>query len=421
MPNAPTLPGRSALPVVLVLLWLTAGWAGTPLPATGAAGDEATCGFCRPCAPYLDLHRVPEIPGRAGGFSRRPTTRSAASAAGGITWRRRPNPSLLDGRRAACPRSPCGQGGPPGLNRRPPMNRRRFSCRPCCRWRLRCSPLPAARVDFEESLDRANQEYGRVHRRQPRPGPDRRTARSHGENSHDPARSPLSQQDAVHLALVNSPAIQAMLARNWAEASPRGANPAASPTPGFVFARTTLADEVEFERAITSACSTCSPCRCATRRPWPAWSGWRGCAWPWKRWTRSPPSARPGCGRWPPRESLVYAQQVYEVGEISAELAAACSRWATSADCSTPASRPSTPMRPPAWPRPGRPRPPPGRSWSNARPLGYPGATAAAADACPTCRPARGTRPRSARRPARPGSTCSWPGPPTRLRPGNRG
>ncbi|MBP7517054.1 MAG: hypothetical protein KA768_04415 [Desulfobulbus sp.] len=42
MPNAPTLPGRSALPVVLVLLWLTAGWAGTPLPATGAAGDEAT-------------------------------------------------------------------------------------------------------------------------------------------------------------------------------------------------------------------------------------------------------------------------------------------------------------------------------------------------------------------------------------------
>ena len=30
---------------------------------------SATRGFCRPCPPlHLDLHRVPEIPGRAGGF-----------------------------------------------------------------------------------------------------------------------------------------------------------------------------------------------------------------------------------------------------------------------------------------------------------------------------------------------------------------
>ncbi len=268
-----------------------------------------------------------------------------------------------------------------------------------------------ARVDFEESLARTNRTTagftdGNLALAQT---DEQRAAMA--KTAATLLTRPLSQQDAVHLALVNSPAIQAMLARNWAEAA-RAAQSGRIANPWFVFARTTLADEVEFERALTFGLLDLLtlPLR------YPAAMGRMELArvrlaldtvdtvtTVRQAWVRAVAA----------RERLVYAQQVYEVGEISAELAAACSRWATSADCSTPASRPSTPMRPPAWPRPGRPRPPPGRSWSNARPLGYPGATAAAADACPTCRPARGTRPRSARRPARPGSTCSWPGPPT--------
>ena len=101
-----------------------------------------------------------------------------------------------------------------------------------------------ARVDFEESLARTN----------------RTTAEFTGGNlalaQTDEQRAammktgptllarPLSQQDAVHLALVNSPAIQAMLARTWAEAA-RAAQSGRIANPWFVFARTTLADEVE--------------------------------------------------------------------------------------------------------------------------------------------------------------------------------
>lgn len=42
MHNTPTNPSRQALPAVLVLLWLTAGWPGAPVPAVRAAGNEAT-------------------------------------------------------------------------------------------------------------------------------------------------------------------------------------------------------------------------------------------------------------------------------------------------------------------------------------------------------------------------------------------
>lgn len=61
---------------------------------------------------------------------------------------------------------------------------------------------------------------------------------------------PLSQPDAVQLALVNSPALQAALAQNWAE----GANAAQSArlaNPTFSFERATLLDEVEFSRRLS--------------------------------------------------------------------------------------------------------------------------------------------------------------------------
>ena len=60
---------------------------------------------------------------------------------------------------------------------------------------------------------------------------------------------PLSQKDAVHLALINSPALQALLAQNWSDAA-NAAQTGRIANPLFIFERTSLADEVEFERLI---------------------------------------------------------------------------------------------------------------------------------------------------------------------------
>ncbi len=62
--------------------------------------------------------------------------------------------------------------------------------------------------------------------------------------------TPLGQQDAVELALVNSPALQALLARGWAEAadSAQGGRIA---NPVFSFERMAAGDELEFGRALS--------------------------------------------------------------------------------------------------------------------------------------------------------------------------
>jgi outer membrane protein TolC len=60
---------------------------------------------------------------------------------------------------------------------------------------------------------------------------------------------PLSQNDAVHLALINSPAMQAMLAQHWSDAA-RAAQSGRIANPLFVFERKTLAAEVEYERLL---------------------------------------------------------------------------------------------------------------------------------------------------------------------------
>lgn len=60
---------------------------------------------------------------------------------------------------------------------------------------------------------------------------------------------PLSQKGAVHLALINSPALQALMAQNWSDAA-HAAQTGRIANPIFIFERTSLADEVEFERLI---------------------------------------------------------------------------------------------------------------------------------------------------------------------------
>lgn len=63
-------------------------------------------------------------------------------------------------------------------------------------------------------------------------------------------QKPISQSDAVRLALVNSPALQALLAQNWAEAS-SAAQTGRIANPVFTFERMRFADELELGRLLT--------------------------------------------------------------------------------------------------------------------------------------------------------------------------
>jgi outer membrane protein TolC len=62
-------------------------------------------------------------------------------------------------------------------------------------------------------------------------------------------QKPLSQNDAVRLALVNSPAVQAMLAQNWADAA-GAAQSGRIANPIFTFERIRFADELEIGRLL---------------------------------------------------------------------------------------------------------------------------------------------------------------------------
>lgn len=106
-----------------------------------------------------------------------------------------------------------------------------------------------ARVNFEESLAQTNQaaaEFtgGKLSLAQT---PEQRAF--HAKTAETLLAQPLGQPEAVHLALVNNPAMQAMLAQHWADAA-RAAQSGRIANPLLVFERTTLADEVEYERLL---------------------------------------------------------------------------------------------------------------------------------------------------------------------------
>ncbi len=130
---------------------------------------------------------------------------------------------------------------------------------------------------------------------------------------------PLSQQQAVHLALVNSPALQAMLAQHWSDAA-RAAQSGRIANPLFVFERKTLADEVEYERllAVGLLDVLTLPLRYASAQRRIEQSQVRlamdvvdKVTKVRQLWVKAVAA----------QQQLHYARQVYEVGEISAELA----------------------------------------------------------------------------------------------------
>ncbi len=130
---------------------------------------------------------------------------------------------------------------------------------------------------------------------------------------------PLNQQQAVHLALVNSPALQAMLAQHWSDAA-RAAQSGRIANPLFVFERTTLADEVEYERllAVGLLDVLTLPLRYASAQRRIEQSQVRLAMDVVDNVTKVRQSWVKAVAA---QQQLHYARQVNEVGEISAELA----------------------------------------------------------------------------------------------------
>ena len=107
-----------------------------------------------------------------------------------------------------------------------------------------------ASVNFDEAVSSANQTAGSF------TGGALELSRSAQQNdarsklAADLLSKPLSRDDAVQLALANSPAVQTMLAQSWANMS--AANQAARiSNPIFVFERMTFKDELELGRLLS--------------------------------------------------------------------------------------------------------------------------------------------------------------------------
>lgn len=130
---------------------------------------------------------------------------------------------------------------------------------------------------------------------------------------------PLSQQDAVHLALVNSPAIQAMLAQHWSDAA-RAAQSGRIANPLLVFERTSLASEVEYARLLAFGLVDVLtlPLRYASAQRRIEQSQVRLAMDVVDNVTKVRQSWIMAVAA---QQQLNYARQVNEVGEISAELA----------------------------------------------------------------------------------------------------
>jgi outer membrane protein TolC len=107
-----------------------------------------------------------------------------------------------------------------------------------------------ATVDFDRSLAKTNERAGQFTHGELHLARDAEQRDAMVLRASELLSSPLNEQAAVQLALVNSPSFQSLLARNWARAadaaqSGRLANPVLN------FERLRIADEVEFGRLLS--------------------------------------------------------------------------------------------------------------------------------------------------------------------------
>ena len=107
-----------------------------------------------------------------------------------------------------------------------------------------------ASLDFEQSIANTNQQAASFTQGNLALA---RNAEQRGEMAHlanQLLRQPLGQSDAVRLALLNSPALQAILAQNWANAA-RATQSGRIANPLFNFERMKSADELELSRLLS--------------------------------------------------------------------------------------------------------------------------------------------------------------------------
>ncbi|MDE2428877.1 MAG: TolC family protein, partial [Burkholderiales bacterium] len=107
-----------------------------------------------------------------------------------------------------------------------------------------------ASFDIGQSIDRTNQATAGFTQGKLRLALDQKQKTAMESAATALLNQPLSQADAVHLALLNSPAIQAMLAQHWADAA-SAAQSGRIANPVFAFERSRLIDEVEIGRMLS--------------------------------------------------------------------------------------------------------------------------------------------------------------------------
>lgn len=109
-----------------------------------------------------------------------------------------------------------------------------------------------ASVNFEQSLAKTNQDAADFTQGQLSLAQTKDQREKLDRIAGEILQKPVSQSDAVRLALVNSPALQAMLAQNWADAA-KAAQIGRIANPVFTFLRLRSVNELELERSLTVA------------------------------------------------------------------------------------------------------------------------------------------------------------------------
>ncbi len=107
-----------------------------------------------------------------------------------------------------------------------------------------------ASVNFEQSLDQTNQAAADFTQGKLVLAQTEEQRASLDKTAGEILQKPLSQSDAVQLALAGSPALQAMLAKSWSDAS-LAAQSGRIANPVFSFERMRFGDELELGRLIT--------------------------------------------------------------------------------------------------------------------------------------------------------------------------
>lgn len=107
-----------------------------------------------------------------------------------------------------------------------------------------------ASVDFDKSVAQANQDASAFTQGQLALAQTQEQRATHQRAAERLLAQPLTQSAAVELALVNSPALQALLAQNWSDAA-NAAQSGRVPNPLFTFERVTIGNELELGRLLS--------------------------------------------------------------------------------------------------------------------------------------------------------------------------